>query len=70
MMALKSTDEISCRRKKFPVKGRNFLLKDDLSLHWTTFSVTDKNFLTQEDIYCQRKKLPVTGSYFLLSSKD
>ena len=41
-----------------------FLLKDDLSLQWTKFSVTGRNFLSLKAISCQRKTFPVTERIF------
>ena len=60
---LRATGRNFLSRKIFPVTRRNFLLNNDLSLHWKKVSVTGKSFLTQEEISCHRKTFPVTKEF-------
>ena len=44
---------------KFPTKGRNFLSQEEIPCHRKKFSVTGRNFQSQQ------QKIPVTGRNFL-----
>ena len=46
-----SQEIISYHKKKFPVTGRNFLSKENIS-------VTGRHFLSQDEISCHTKKFP------------
>ena len=72
---LKNSDELlSSYRTKFPVSERNILPKEEISscrmtfpVIWQNFQsqkdffVTERHFLSQEDIFCHRKKFCLKG---------
>ena len=53
------------RRKKFLVKGSNFLSEEDISSQMNKFSVIGRFVYSDEEIYGHRKKFIVTGRNLL-----
>ena len=60
-------EDISCRRKKFPVTERNFMSYENISLFCLQedTSLTGRSLLSQEGISCHRKTFPFRRRNFL-----